>query len=148
MEILIVERIFFQQVKKLLPGVSFVEQRERRIEQGHFLIPQRKQLIWLGTDAHGIAQGQPILLRHRRGWVQLIKGRLHRPCKFTGQGFQHDLRPLRMMHIGCNDLLHDISHGRQDKHLTVRGADGLFTPAESRPAFCQRIKGKAFVLVA
>ena len=125
-----------------------MEQRERRIEQGHFLIPQRKKLIRLGTDVHGAAQGQAILLRHRRRRVQLIKGRLHRPCKFTGQGFQHDLRPLRMMHIGCNDLLHDISHGRQDKHLAVRGADGLFTPAESRPAFCQRIKGKAIVLVA
>ena len=40
-EVLIVERIFFQKVKELLPGIGLVEQRKCRVEQGNFLVTQR-----------------------------------------------------------------------------------------------------------
>ena len=78
----VVQRVLRQQTIKFLAGQFLVDDGKRRVKEPDSLSVKGQQFIPLRPQVDRGPQGQPVLLRRCRGWVQLVMLRLRR----CGQG--------------------------------------------------------------
>ena len=148
LQILVIQRVLFQQVKELLPGIDLMEQREGRVKQGYFLAAQGKQFILLSTDIQGITQRQLVLLGNRRRRIHLIIGRHEGPCDLAAEFSQHGICPFRMMGLFLHNMPHGLQHNRKDEYFVVAKAGSFLTCSKSTPNTGHVVSIKLLFLVA